>query len=77
MADTSWVVDDEDGDLYAEAEANGASVFTLSSKKRSQTFVNVKRASFGKFHRMQCRPPACAHRLVTMLLFPNHFYFTS
>ena len=20
-------------------------------------------------------PPACSHRLVTMLLFPNHFYF--
>ncbi len=44
MADTNWVnnATEEDGNLYAAAEARGASVFVLSSRARIITFLKTK-----------------------------------
>ena len=43
----SWVESDEDGDLYAEALANGANDVVLSVKKRVETYLRVKKSSTG------------------------------
>jgi hypothetical protein len=47
MADTSWVIDDIDRAIYGEAEGLGASLFTLSSKVSSESFIRGKRISNG------------------------------
>ena len=48
IVDRTWVISDDDGEIYAEAEANGASVFVLSNKKRAEWFNATKRAGFFK-----------------------------
>ena len=44
MADTNWVNNgtEEDGNLYAAAEARGASVFVLSTRARVMTYLKTK-----------------------------------
>ncbi len=47
MADTTWVQTDEERRLYAQADANGASAFTLSSRVAVEAFLEAK-SSQGK-----------------------------
>lgn len=39
---TTWVQSDQQSELFARAEALGASAFTLSSEIRARTFVETK-----------------------------------
>jgi hypothetical protein len=50
----SWILNDEEGILYAEAEALGASNITLQSKARVEKFIQTKfslqtQSTAGKF----------------------------
>jgi hypothetical protein len=39
---TQWVQSDQQSELFAKADALGASAFTLSSEIRARTFVETK-----------------------------------
>ena len=70
MADTTWVQTDEERRLYAQADANGASAFTLSSRVAVEAFLEAK-SSQGKsiiFH----FPLSPLHLPPIQLIFPLH-----
>ena len=66
IVDRTWVISDDDGEIYAEAEANGASVFVLSNKKRAAKFNATKRAGFLCLH--------CLFYFYTNFIFHSAFF---
>jgi hypothetical protein len=44
----SWIQTEEDGDLYAQALAQGADSVVLTTKRRVEKFIETKVAATGK-----------------------------
>jgi hypothetical protein len=43
----SWIISEDDGDLYSSAKALGADDIVLATKRRTQKYLETKQASQG------------------------------